>query len=74
MAMVEIRMFREADSVDDWQSVPIAAYLPVMLSGDHFVNNIEKRIRVNFLKRDPSILRIRWAIKDEVGEGYWIEA
>ncbi|NDC82664.1 hypothetical protein EB093_03240 [bacterium] len=69
--LAEIRIFRHEDR-DHWDAVPVSSYMPVVISGDALIDNMARRIRVNFIKGDPTIQSVRWNIKgDDVG--YWIE-
>ncbi len=65
MAMVEIRIFKDGESDDKWDDAPVFAYLPIMVGGEQLAGNIEKRVRLNFMKRHPEIWRVWWRVRGD---------
>ena len=70
--LVEIRVFR-TEPQEAWQSVPVTAFLPVLIGGDGMADNLARRLKVGFFKPDPGITRIRWNIKGTPDDGHWVE-
>ena len=70
--LAEIRVFR-SESMDGWESVPVSAYLPILVFGDGMADNIFRRLRVSFFKQDLTITQIRWNVKGASQDGHWIK-
>lgn len=72
--MVEVRLFRDGDNIDNWESVEVASYLPSFLSGQQNIENITKRLELMYFKRPSDVVKLRWCIQSEPKTGFWIDS
>jgi len=70
--LIEIRVFRSEPS-EPWDTVPVSAFLPVLIMGDGLADNVARRLKVGFFKQDPEITWIRWNLKGTPEVGHWVE-
>ena len=71
---VALRVFRKEDLEKDWETIPVIAYLPIVVAGAQGVNNINKRVRnLYFKKGHTDIVKVRWNYQND-DEGHWVEA
>jgi hypothetical protein len=71
--IVAIRLFKAEDSTENWKSVSIIGYLPVFLSGNDNVENVNKRVHMLYLRNQTTYIKLRWHYKENEEDGYWLE-
>lgn len=69
---VAVRVFKEGENPDEWQKQPINSYLPLFLGAEGNVDNINKRIRMLYLK-SPDIVKARWNFQGDEANGHWVD-
>lgn len=73
-SMVSIQIKKTGDLDKDWPNIPVSSYLPVFLSGEQNVENIQKRIEQVYFKKSLDVLEIRWCFRDQVKDGYILKS
>jgi hypothetical protein len=71
--IVAIRLFKAEDSKDTWKNIPVLSYVPVFLSGKDDIENVNKRVRMLYLRNQTKYQKLRWHYKDNEEDGHWLE-
>lgn len=69
---VAVRVFSSKEDAENWQDHPINSFLPLFLGAEGNIDNINKRIRMLYLK-SPAIIKVRWHFKEDESTGYWVD-
>ncbi|MDA1354027.1 MAG: hypothetical protein O3A01_06155 [bacterium] len=69
---VAVRVFKEGDATENWESHPINSHLPLFLGAEGNVDNINRRVKMLYLK-SPGIVKVRWHFNNDEAHGFWVE-
>jgi len=64
-SLVAITLIREEQLSLDFATLPVESYLPVFLHGENNDANIAKRLDLIYFRKDPTIIKIKWAYRGQ---------
>ncbi len=71
--MVAVRLFYQDDLEKPWTDIAVAGYFPIVVGGEHAMDNISGRIRTIYLNEKSEVIKVRWNYFGEDHIGYFVE-
>ncbi len=70
--MVAVRLYHEGDLEKPWMEIPVAGYFPIVVAGEHELDNISGRVKTIYLNAKTTVIKVRWNYWGEDHVGYFV--